>query len=200
MAFGIHLHTLQSTPMKPISRTPKTILTVLGIAALCIAAARTDAQDTPSEFTSATIDLGVVVSDVQESVDFYTKLIGFAEVPGFAVDEEFCRTSGLTDGHAATIRVLVLNKERGATSLKLMSLPKAEPKDADTAFIHSQLGYSYITIKTVSLQPALERLKRAGITPLADGPIPLPGAGADGPHLAVVRDPDGNLVELIGTL
>lgn len=186
--------------MRPISRTTKPILTVLGVAALCIAAARTDSQDTPSEFSSGTIDFGVVVRDVQKSVDFYTDLIGFTEVPGFAVDAEFCRTAGLTDGHPLTIRVLTLRKGDGATNLKLMSLPKVESKDADNAFIHSQLGYSYITIRTVSLQPALERLKRAGITPLAEGPIPLPGAGADGPHLAVVRDPDGNLVELIGSL
>ena len=183
--------------MRPNSRSTKSILTVLGIAALCIAAARTDTQDEPSEFTSATIDLGVVVRDVQKSVDFYTKLIGFTEIQGFEVDAKFCRTSGLTDGHPLAVHVLVLRKGEGATSLKLMSLPKVESKDGDNEFVHSQLGLSYITIKTVSLQPVLERLERAGITPLADGPIPLPGAGADGPHLAVVRDPDGNLREMI---
>jgi catechol 2,3-dioxygenase-like lactoylglutathione lyase family enzyme len=81
-----------------------------------------------------------------------------------------------------------------------MSLSGVESKASDNAFVHSQLGYSYITIRTVSLKPALERLKAAGITPLANGPAPLPGVDAAGPHLAVVRDPDGNLVELIGTL
>lgn len=182
------------------SPVPKTLLALVGSAALLIAAPTLVPQDTESEFPSSTIDIGMVVRDVEKSVEFYTDLIGFTEVPGFAVNADFATGAGLTDGHGVKIHVLVLKKDRTATNLKLMSLPDAKPAASDNEFVHSQLGLSYLTIRTVSLAPALERLKAAGITPLADGPVPLPGAGADGPHLVVVRDPDGNLVELIGTL
>lgn len=186
--------------MTDLARTSMLILAFAGSTVLLMAAARPASQEQASEFSSTTIDLGMVVRDVEASVEFYTDLIGFTEVPGFAVDEEFCRGAGLTDGHGLKVRVLVLKQDKTATSLKLMSLPGVNSKASDNAFIHSQLGFSYITIRTVSLGPALARLKAAGVTPLAKGPVPLPGADAQGPHLAVVRDPDGNLVELIGTL
>lgn len=182
------------------ARTATTLLALMGSAVLLTAAAGRSPQESASEFSSATIDIGMVVGDLQKSVDFYTDLIGFTEVPGFAVDAEFCTAAGLSDGHGLQVSVLVLKKGEGATNLKLMSLPDAKPKASDNAFVHSQLGMSYTTIRTVSLAPALKRLKAAGITPLAKGPVPLPGADASGPHLAVVRDPDGNLVELIGPL
>jgi lactoylglutathione lyase len=179
---------------------PRSLFAIGSAALLLTAAAGSSLQDTPSEFSSGTIDLGVVVSDLEDSVDFYTNLIGFTEVPGFAVDGEFCGGAGLTDVHGLKVRVLVLWKDGKATNLKLMALPEVKSRTSDNAFIHSQLGYSYITIRTVSLGPALERLEKAGLSPLAKGPIALPGAGPDGPHLAVVRDPDGNLIELIGSL
>ena len=36
-----------------------------------------------SNFARSTIDLGVVVSDVDKAVEFYTEAIGFQEVKGF---------------------------------------------------------------------------------------------------------------------
>jgi len=146
-----------------LARAPKVHLALMASVVLLMAAAGPGPQAPSSEFSSSTIDLGVVVRDVQKSVDFYTDLIGFTEVPGFAVDEEFCRGAGLTDGHGLEVRVLVLKQDKTATSLKLMSLSGVESKASDNAFVHSQLGYSYITIRTVSLKPALERLKEAAL-------------------------------------
>lgn len=183
----------------------KTLLCLSGSAALLgltpsLGDLPTPNQEPESEFASTTIDLGVVVSDIEESLSFYTELIGFTEVPGFSVDGNFCASAGLTDSHGVSVHVLVLQKDSAGTSLKLMALPDVESKAADNTFVHSQLGFSYITLRTTGLKPALGRLERAGIKPLADGPVPLPGQGPEGMHLVVVRDPDGNLVELIGTL
>jgi hypothetical protein len=36
------------------------------------------------------------------------------------------------------------------------------------------------------------------VRPLAKGPVPLPAALGNGMTLTCVRDPDGNLVELLG--
>ncbi len=147
---------------------------------------------------SATIDIGVVVSDLQQSVDFYTQIIGFEEAPGFSVSDEFCRNAGLTDGHALDVRVLVLGKGPGAANLKLMTIPKAESKKSDNTFIHSQLGISYLTIRMNDISPVMKRLAAQGGKPVAKSPVSLPGASDDGPKLLVIRDPDGNLIELIG--
>ena len=156
------------------------------------------APQAKSEFARTTIDLGVVVSDVDRAVKFYTEAIGFKEIEGFSVDANFCDSAGLTDHKQLDIRVLVLGDEASATRLKLMSLPGVESKKSDNSFIHSQLGYSYLTIYVANGNQALERLGRAGIRPLAKGPVPLPSDLTPGLALAVVRDPDGNLIELIG--
>ncbi|MEQ8766047.1 MAG: VOC family protein [Planctomycetota bacterium] len=150
------------------------------------------------EAQSPTIDIGVLVEDVEKSVEFYTEIIGFQKVPGFSVSGEFCQGAGLTDGCGLDIQVLRLGEGPGATSLKLMAAPDAKPKAGDRGFVHSRLGYRYLTIRLQNLTPVLARLEKSGVKPEAKSPVPLPGAGDEGPKLLLVRDPDGNLVELIG--
>ncbi len=57
-----------------------------------------------------------------------------------------------------------------------------------------ELGYSYITIWVNDQTAALARLKKLDVAPIAKGPVGLSG----GLFLTVVRDPDGNFVELVG--
>jgi len=149
-------------------------------------------------FSRTTIDLGVVVSDVEEAAQFYTKAIGFTEVPGFAVPGDFCKDAGLTDGKPLKIRVFVLGEDDTATRLKIMEVPGAKSKKSDNQTIHSQLGFSYLTIRVKDTGAAMARLKKAGVKPIAKGPVPLPEGFPEGVYLTVVRDPDGNLVELVG--
>ena len=44
----------------------------------------------------------------------------------------------------------------------------------------------------------MARLEKAGVKPLAKGPVALRSPLPEGVFLSVVRDPDGNLVELVG--
>jgi len=151
-----------------------------------------------SEFSSATIDLGCVVSDIEKSVTFYTKAIGFKEVPGFSVPGDYASKVGLTDGKDLNIKVLKLGEGPGATSLKLMHIKGARSKQTDNSFIHSQLGFSYLTIHVKDTAKALERLDKAGVKPIARGSQELPPSLGSGVYLTIVRDPDGNFVELVG--
>ena len=150
------------------------------------------------DFSRTTIDLGCVVSDVDASVKFYTEAIGFQDASSFNVPGNFAKSAGLTDSQDLEIRVLKLGKGDTATSLKLMQLPGVTSKKSDNEFIHSQLGYSYLTIFVNDTNAAMARLKKAGVTPIADGPVALPKPLPQGVFLTVVRDPDGNFVELVG--
>jgi len=151
-----------------------------------------------SEFSRTTIDLGVVVSDLDKAVKFYTEAIGFKEVKGFTVPGSFCADSGLTDGAPLKVRVVVLSKGKSSTRLKLMALPGVKSKPSDNRFIHSQLGFSYLTIRVNDTNAALARLKKFGAKPLAKGPVPVSKDTTKGIYLSLVQDPDGNLIELIG--
>lgn len=158
------------------------------------------AAESESEFSSHVFDLGVVVSDIEKSVQFYTEAIGFKEVQGFRVGEEFAGKVGLTDEKPLDIHVLVLGGKEGEeqTRLKLMEVKGTKPKQPDNQRIHSQLGYSYITISVKDMNRAMERLKKAGVKTVSKGPQELPEGFPAGIYLTLLKDPDGNFIELVG--
>jgi catechol 2,3-dioxygenase-like lactoylglutathione lyase family enzyme len=153
----------------------------------------------PAEaFSSQTIDLGVVVADAGKSAKFYTEAIGFKEVNPFDVPGDFAKESGLNDGAALKIRVLTLGDEKTATKLKLVQSAGAKGWKNNNEFIDSEFGFRYITIFVNDTTAALERLSKAGVKPIAKGPVELPKGLPQGVFLTCVKDPDGNMVELVG--
>jgi lactoylglutathione lyase len=174
------------------------IAATAALSAFAIADHHLKGEKGKAEFLSTTIDIGCVVSDIEKSVKFYTEAVGFTEVKGFGVPADFATKSGLTDNKKLDIRVLVLGEGEGATKLKLMQIAGGGNKKADHAHIDSTLGFSYITIVVKSTDDALARLAKAGVKPIADGPAVLPESLNPALSLTIVRDPDGNLVELVG--
>jgi len=150
----------------------------------------------PASFARPTIDIGVHVRDIDASARFYTDVIGFTEVEGFNVTAEFAGAAGLTDRQPLAVRVFVLGKGESATKVKLMEVPGVRIAESDNAYIHSQLGFRYLTIYVDDMTEAMKRVRGVGLAPVG-GPIPIASDPA-GSYLTVVRDPDGNLVELIG--
>lgn len=146
------------------------------------------------EFSRTTIDVGIVVSDVEKAARFYKNAIGFTEVPGFDVSEEMGADSGLTDHQAFKVRVLVLGEGDSATKIKIMEFPKVSSKKVDHQYIHSSLGFSYLTVFVADTTAAVERVKKAGAA-LVREPYQIGGGNF---YLTLVRDPDGNIVELVG--
>ena len=81
-----------------------------------------------------------------------------------------------------------------ATRIKMLSFPEAPGKQADQSYIHSTLGFRYLTLYVKDMSRALERLKQAGVQTLGETPIET----GNGNWLVAVKDPDGNFIELIG--
>lgn len=179
-----------------MSLRPLLILVTLASTTCLFPAASAVAAD--DEFARTTIDLGMIVSDLDKSIAFYTQAIGFKEVPGFEVAGQVTADAGLTDNHPLKVRVLVLGDGPTATRLKLMEVPAAAPKRGDNQFVHSELGFRYITIRVNDMTRAVARLNKAGVKPLGKCPMALPKSLAPGAYLTVFRDPDGNRVEFVG--
>ena len=163
----------------------------------CLIATAQDSDQTESEFVKPTIDLGCVVSDIDASVKFYTEALGFKEAGAFEVGPEFAKDSGLTDNKKLEVKILTLGDGAGATGLKLMQVEGQSAK-AKNDYINTTLGFSYITIMVTSTDAAVERLAKAGVKPIAKGPVTLPDSLDPSLALTIVRDPDGNLIELVG--
>ena len=151
---------------------------------------------TPSEFSKPVVDIGIVVADLEKSATFYTKVLGLTEVPGFSVTAEKTAAFGLTDHQPATIRVFTLDKDAPGTRIKLMAFPERPGVKPDQTFIHSTIGISYLTFNVTNLSQTLQRLSEAGVKLLGQTPADLGG----NKRLVAIHDPDGNFIELIGTI
>ncbi len=153
-----------------------------------------------SRFVRQTVDFGIVVSDIDKSLKFYTKALGLKELSTFDVPEKLGGGAGLSDDLPFHIHVLALGEDDTATKVKLMQFQGHPGKKGDTKFIHNGYGVRYLTIFVTDLSEALKQAKKAGVKPIAQGPVPIPESIAPGMSLAVVRDPDGNMIELVGPL
>ncbi len=151
-------------------------------------------EDSKAKFSRTTVDMGIVVSDAKKAVDFYSQALGFQEAGGFDVPATLGKEAGLSDNQAFHVHVMVLGDDPSATKIKLMQFAEAPGKKQDSSYIHSTLGMSYLTVWVADIDAAVKRAAQHGAKPLADGPVALPGDL----YLACVRDPDGNIIELVG--
>lgn len=155
------------------------------------------AQAAEEEFSSKVIHMGMVVSNLEESMKFYKEVVGFVQVDRteFEVNADFGKRSGLTDSLGFKVQVLKLGKGDDATQLKLMSFGD-KPKKKENKYIHSTVGVQYLTIMVSELKPILERIEKHGIKLLGESPVPL----GEKDRFVLIQDPDGTFVELIGPM
>lgn len=143
-----------------------------------------------------TVDVGIVVEDMDASLDFYRQVLGMQQSRTIDITEEFGRSSGLTDGRPTEIRVLTLGGGSAATEWKLMTFDDLPAGPSGEEHITDQLGMQYVTLQVDRLGPFLDRAEEHGFDPRGETPIPLGG----GDHFALLQAPEGTFVELIGPL
>ena len=161
---------------------------------LMLSAAERKEQQEKAEFSQTTIDLGLVVRDVETAATFYTQALGFTKVGEFDVSDQMAGATGLTDNKPFKVQVLALGTEPAATKLKIMQIPGSGSKPVDNQYIGSSLGFRYITVFVSDLTKTMERLQRNHVAPVKE-PYRLGNANS---YLILVKDPDGNTIELIG--
>lgn len=155
----------------------------------------THAQE--NAFSTDVFDLGVVVSDVEKAVEFYTNAVGMQKVGSFSLDAETATSAGLTASQKLDVTVMACGDGATAARLKLMSFPEEPGKASDNSTIHAQLGFKYLTLKVKSVDAAVARLTKAGIKPMGKGPTAIPGR-EPATFILLAHDPDGNIVEFVG--
>jgi catechol 2,3-dioxygenase-like lactoylglutathione lyase family enzyme len=147
----------------------------------------------PDDFAKSGISVGVVVEDLNKSLDFYLNVIGMVKTGEFSVDADKAKELGLSNGDRFDVKVLKLENSENAPEWKLMSFGKkaTHPKQS---YVPDDTGIQYITIFVKSMKPILERIQKHGIKTLGKTPTML---DADRQFVAI-QDPDGNFIELIG--
>ncbi|WP_340112931.1 VOC family protein [Maribellus mangrovi] len=146
-----------------------------------------------NNFSNRSIGIGVVVENLERSIDFYTNIIGMTKTGEFSVDKETGKELGLTDKYQLDVTILKLENSEQASEWKLMSLgtksqhPKQKHMSDDT-------GMQYITLKVKHINPVLERLKKHEVKILSGSPSTIGG----NQKFLLVQDPDGIFIEIIG--
>jgi catechol 2,3-dioxygenase-like lactoylglutathione lyase family enzyme len=141
------------------------------------------------------ISIGVVVEDIEASVQFYTESLGMIKTGGFTVTGEASKRTGLSDGIPFDVVVLKLHDDPNAAEWKLLSFDKKATHPTQK-FIQDDNGMQYITLFVKSLKPFVERLEKNSIELLGETPTQL----GDGRYFVLVQDPDGTFIELIGPM
>lgn len=149
----------------------------------------------PVEFASRSISVGVVVSKMKKSLEFYTEVLGMQRTGGLSIDREFGRKSGLSGGKPFEVIILKTEDTTEATEWKLVSF-KGKAQHPEQKHIQDDTGVQYVTMFVKSLDPFLVRINKKRVKLLGKTPTPL----GDGRYFALIQDPDGTFIELIGPM
>jgi glyoxylase I family protein len=119
------------------------------------------------------LDLGVIVSDIKASLNFYQELLGL----------EFKGETPLPFG-------TMYRMGFGTSDFKLI-LPNKMPEKGKVG-LTSQLGLRYVTFVIENLTEVCDQLKTKGVEFAMDVTEIRPGV-----TIAMVKDPDENIVEFV---
>ena len=146
-----------------------------------------------NNFAKSAISIGVVVEDLDKSLEFYLDVVGMVKVREFSVDSEKAKQLGLSNGEGFQVKVLKLENSEEATEWKLMSFNK-KTSHKNKNYVPDENGIRYVTIFVKSMAPVLERIKKNKVKMLGETPTMLD----ENRQFVLIKDPDGNFIEFIG--
>jgi catechol 2,3-dioxygenase-like lactoylglutathione lyase family enzyme len=130
-----------------------------------------------AELTVQALDLGVVTADAKSALAFYRDTLGL--VP---------------DGQIPFPGLGILHRLRcGQSTLKLLALERAPAARAQGGGFAAATGLRYCTLHLANLDAVIAACRERGYAIPVD-PRPL----RPGLRVAMVEDPDGNTIELMG--
>jgi catechol 2,3-dioxygenase-like lactoylglutathione lyase family enzyme len=119
------------------------------------------------------LDIGVIVSDIKASLKFYQELLGL----------KFVETIPLPYGTMHRLRF-------GTSDFKLIDPKNVPPRGA--IGLDKQVGFRYVTFVVLNLSDICSVLQKAGAEFVVPEREIRPGV-----RIAMVKDPDGNIVEFV---
>jgi catechol 2,3-dioxygenase-like lactoylglutathione lyase family enzyme len=186
-----------------VPRAPATRLALGRVVAALVAATVVAAGGVPSwpavggpdPCVRAVAAVGMTVADLDASVDFYSRVLGFrlvseVEVAGDAVE----RLQGLFG-----VRMRVARLRLGDETLELTEYlaPRGRPIPIDAR--SNDHGFQHVAIVTRDMRRAYRRLRAHRVAHVSTGPQRLPdwNPSAGGIEAFYFRDPDGHVLEAI---
>lgn len=148
-----------------------------------------------SPLVSSVLSVGMTVSDLDRSVDWYTRVLAFAKVSeAEASGPEVERLYGV---FGARVRVARLRLGDETLELTEFVAPKGRPVPADAR--SNDRSFQHVAIVVSDMSKAYARLRDARVTHASTGPQKLPAwnPNAGGIEAFYFKDPDGHALEVI---
>ncbi len=136
--------------------------------------------------------IGMVVSDIEVSENFYKDILGMKEVGAFSLDEPWSKEAGVASGKPFSVKLFKMKDLPSATVLKLAYFDKTE-KSVDKQAINLSSGVNYITLyySAEEFQQVIDRIVAADIKKMG-------WVKKDSYQLFFIKDPDGIFIEIVG--
>ena len=134
------------------------------------------------ELSDGTLDVAIVCSDFNASVDFYVNKLGFLIAADLEIPDSLAVPSGLAPSGFRHVRVRV-----GDALVKLMQIDEA-PAPPSGAFA---AGVRWLTLRVIDIQATVRFLRSRGVTFLSE-----PLAGLAGSFVCA-QAPDGVIIEFV---
>jgi catechol 2,3-dioxygenase-like lactoylglutathione lyase family enzyme len=148
-----------------------------------------------SPLVSAVVSVGMTVSDLDRSVDWYTRVLTFAKISeAEASGPEVERLYGV---FGARVRVATLRLGDETIELTEFLAPKGRPIPPDAR--SNDRSFQHVAIVVSDMKRAYARLREAGAVHASTGPQRLPAwnPNAGGIEAFYFKDPDGHALEVI---
>ena len=153
-------------------------------------ASNAPAQSAWSLKMTVPLEPGIVCSDIEPMLAFYTGVLGLKLVADAATTPELSTRLGGTPHGYRIVRLQTPYGER----IKLVQPHKDPPTPQPLPkWVYERHGIAYLTFVIADMQDVVKRLKEHGVKLLSDGPIEVrPGVFA-----LYSLDPEGNYVEFV---
>ena len=176
------------------NRSPLPVLFLTAFIVL-LASAVAMAQNLGAQTVRAVDAVGITVSDMDRSVDFYRSVLSFEPVSDVEVaGEDIERLTGV---FGARIRIVRLRLGTEAIELIQYLAPEGRPIPADSR--SNDRWFQHVAIITGDMDAAYARLRAAKVRHASTGPQTLPAwnPNAGGIRAFYFKDPDGNPLEIL---
>jgi len=138
------------------------------------------------KMTKNSIDIGIVVKDLERAARFYGETLGLPVVREVEITEEKARKSGCAAG-----RFRFKAFQAGDVQLKVVQADAAPPTGGGK--VDRATGFRYITFSVESVEETCKALRAAGVQLEGEITEVVPGR-----FIIFFQDPDGNLLECVG--
>jgi lactoylglutathione lyase len=135
---------------------------------------------------------GLCVTDLDEALHFYCDVLGFKAIRrSDTTSSEVAKLLELSD-----LKMSLTFIEMDGTRLELIHFDTPAPVGGGKGPFN-RVGYTHLSLKVLEFDVELDRLREAGVTVLEDTIGQVDESNA---RFAFILDPDGNRVELFGTI